>query len=85
MYQKLPSIGHVASEPLASLQPPYPNWYKPNLTCEYHVGTAGHNIHTGNAFTKKLLYLIKDSWITFKEIPSVSMNPLPNHVLESDR
>jgi hypothetical protein len=24
--------------------------------------------------------LIEASWITFKEIPSVSMNPLPNHV-----
>jgi len=61
MYQKLLSIGHIAPEPLTPLQPPFPNWYKPDLTCEYHVGAAGHNIHTCSAFKKRLMHLI--SWI----------------------
>jgi hypothetical protein len=79
MYQKLMSIGHIASEPLMPLQPPYPNWYKPYLPYEYHAGIARHNIHTCNAFKKKLMHLIKAGWITFKETPNMSTNPLPNH------
>ena len=42
MYQKLVSVKQVAPEPQAPLQPPYPDWYKPDLTCEYHARTAGH-------------------------------------------
>jgi hypothetical protein len=79
MYQKLLSIGHVALEPLAPLQQPYPNWYKPNLTCEYHTGAARHSIHTCSAFKKKLMQLIKTGWVMFKETLKVSVNPLPNH------
>jgi hypothetical protein len=79
MYQKLLSIGQVAPVPLAPLQPPYPSWYKPDLTCEYHVDVTGHNIHTCNAFKRKLLQLIKAGWITFEDAPNVNTNPLPNH------
>jgi hypothetical protein len=55
MYQKLLSIEHIAPEPLPPVQPPYPNCYKPELNCKYHAGIAGHNIHTCNAFKRKLL------------------------------
>jgi hypothetical protein len=55
MYQKLLSIEQVAPVPLTPLRPPYPSWYKPHITCEYHASAAGHNIHTYNAFKKKLL------------------------------
>jgi hypothetical protein len=79
MYEKLLSIGHIAPEPLTPLQPPYPNWYKPDLTCEYHAGAVGHNIHTCSAFKKRLMYFIKAGWITFEETPNVSSNPLPNN------
>jgi hypothetical protein len=79
MYQNLLSIGHIAPEPLTPLQPPYPNWYKLDLTCEYHAGAAGHNIHTCSAFKNRLMHLIKAAWITFKGTPNVSLNPLPNH------
>uniref|UniRef100_A0A6N2KNP9 Integrase catalytic domain-containing protein n=1 Tax=Salix viminalis TaxID=40686 RepID=A0A6N2KNP9_SALVM len=51
------------------LQPPYPDWYKSDLTCEYHAGAAGHSIHTCGAFKKKLMQLIKAGWITFDENP----------------
>ncbi|XP_024441588.2 uncharacterized protein LOC112324170 [Populus trichocarpa] len=50
-----------------------------DLTCEYHVGAAGHNIHTYSAFKKRLMHLIKAGWITFEGTPKVSLNPLPNH------
>ena len=55
MYQKLFSIVHVAPKPFAPLQPPYLNWYKPDLTCKYHTSATGHNIHTCSAFKKKLM------------------------------
>ena len=64
MYQNLVSTGKIAPEPQAPLQPPYPDMYKPYLTCEYHVGAAGHSIHTCGAFKKKLMQLIKVGWIT---------------------
>jgi hypothetical protein len=79
MYQKLVSIGQVAPEPLKPVQPPYPNLYKPELTCEYHAGVAGHSIHTCNAFKIKLLQLIKAGWIALEDAPNVNTNPLPNH------
>jgi len=79
MYQKLLSIRQIAPEPLTPLQPPYPNWYRPDLTCEYHAGAVGHNIHTCSAFKKRLMHLIKVGWITFEGTPNVSSNPLPNH------
>jgi hypothetical protein len=80
MYQKLLSIGQVALVPLAPLRPPYPSLYKPHITCEYLTIIARHNIHTYNAFKKKLLQLIKASWIMYEETPNVSTVPLHNHV-----
>jgi hypothetical protein len=62
MYQKLVSIGQVAPEPLTPVQPPYPNWYKPEITCEYHAGVAGYNIHTCNAF------VVTHFWVPIKYI-----------------
>ena len=59
MYQKLVSIGQVAPETQTPLQSPYPAWYKPDLTCEYHASAVGHNIHTCGAFKKRLMQLIK--------------------------
>ena len=79
IYQKLLSIGLVAPVPLIPLQPPYPSWYRPDLTCEYHAGIAGHGIHTCNAFKRKLLHLLKTGWMTFEDSPNVSTNPLPSH------
>jgi hypothetical protein len=79
MYQKLLSIGQVTPEPLAPLQLPYPSWYKPKLTCEYHANVVGHSIHTYNAFKRKLLQLIKAGWIIFEDTPNMNTNPLPNH------
>ena len=84
MYQKLLSIGHIALKPLTPLQPPYPNWYRPNLAYDYHASVVRHNIHTCSAFKKRLMHLIKAGWITFEETPKVSTNPLPNHASGSE-
>jgi hypothetical protein len=81
MYQKMLSIEQVALVPLTLLQPPYPNWYKSDLTRKYHAGILRHSIYIWNAFKKKLLHLIKVGWITFDETPNVKTNPLPNHAL----
>ncbi|XP_073261997.1 uncharacterized protein [Populus alba] len=72
-------IDHVKSS-YRSKKGPFQSWYKPDLTCEYHAGIAGHNIHTCNAFKRKLLQLIKAGWIEFEDAPNVNVNPLPNHV-----
>ena len=74
MYKKLVSIKQVLPEPQTPLQPPYPDWYKPDLTCEYHAGATGHSIHTCGAFKKKLMQLINVGWITFDE----NSSPTPN-------
>jgi hypothetical protein len=46
MYVKLLSIGHVAPLSFPPLKSPFPNWYKPDQTCEYHAGNRSHNIDT---------------------------------------
>jgi hypothetical protein len=55
MYQKLLSIRHIAPKSLAPLQPPYPGWYKPELTCEYcHNPFLGYSpIHIFSSLKKK--------------------------------
>ena len=79
MYQRLLSIGQVVPVPLIPLQPPFPNWYKPDQKCEYHAGAVGHNIDGCLGFKRKILQLIKTRWISFNESPNVRTNPLPNH------
>jgi hypothetical protein len=53
MYQRLLSIGQVAFVPLTPLQPPFPNWFKPDKKCKYHVGVVSHNIDGCVAFKEK--------------------------------
>jgi len=83
MYAKLLSIGHIAPIPTLPLQPPFPIWYKPELTCEYHAGNPGHGIETCYAFKKRLLELIKIGWVSFEDKPNVNSNPLPKHASSS--
>jgi hypothetical protein len=83
MYAKLLSIGHIAPIPALPLQPPFPIWYKPELTCEYHAGNPRHGIETCYAFKKRLLELIKIGWVSFEDKPNVNSNPLPKHAPSS--
>jgi hypothetical protein len=83
MYAKLLSIGHIALIPALPLQPLFPIWYKPELTCEYHAGNLGHGIETCYAFKKRLLDLIKIGWVSFEYKPNVNSNPLPKYAAGS--
>jgi hypothetical protein len=79
MYANMLSIGHMASLPFPPLKPSFPNWYKTNLTCEYHARNPGHCIDTCSAFKRKLLQLFKVGWITLEDTPNINSNPMPNH------
>ena len=73
-------MAHLLYPPL---KPPFPNWYKPELTYEYHDGNPGHSIDTCSTFKRKLLELFKVGWITFENAPNINSNPLPNHASSS--
>jgi hypothetical protein len=79
LYAKLLSIGQIAPILLPPIEPPFPIWYKPELTCEYHAGNPGHEIETCYAFKRRLLELIKMGWVSFEDMPNVNSNPLPKH------
>jgi len=83
LYAKLLSIGQIAPIPIPPIQPPFPTWYNPEVTCEYHAGNAGHSIETCVAFKKRVLQLMKVGWVTFEDSPNVNTNPLPKHVAGS--
>jgi hypothetical protein len=79
LYAKLLSIGQITLILLPPIQLPFPIWYKPELTCEYHAGNPGHGIETYYAFKRRLLELIKRGWVSFEDMPNINSNPLPNH------
>jgi len=79
MYAKLLSIGQITPIPTLPLQPPFPIWYKPELTCEYHAGIPGHGLETYYDFKKRLLELIKIGWVSFEDTPNINSNPLLGH------
>jgi hypothetical protein len=54
MYGKLLSLSHVAPLPYPPLKPPFINWCKLEITCEYHARYLGHSIDTCSAFKRKL-------------------------------
>ncbi|XP_073261622.1 uncharacterized protein [Populus alba] len=70
----------IAPLPIPPMQPPFPAWYNPEVTCEYHAGHAGHSIEACFAFKRKVLQLIKVGWVTFEDSPNQNSNPLPKHV-----
>ncbi|XP_022735615.1 uncharacterized protein LOC111288969 [Durio zibethinus] len=75
--------GHlIAPSYVKPLKPPYPSWYDPNAKCDYHYGVTGHSIENCTALTHKVQGLINDGLLTFdtKFKPSVSENPLPDHI-----
>jgi hypothetical protein len=65
------------------MQPPFPAWHNPKMTCEYHDGNAGHSIETCVAFKKRVLQLIKIGWVTFEDPPNVNSHPLTKHAAGS--
>ena len=73
MYAKLLSIKQIAHIPTLPLQPPFPIWYKPELTCEYHAGIPGHGLETCYAFKKRLSELIMIGWVSFEDTPNIKV------------
>jgi hypothetical protein len=59
MYIKLLSMSHVAPLLCPPLRSHFLNWYKPNLTYEYHANNPSQNIDICSAFKRKLLQLFK--------------------------
>jgi hypothetical protein len=84
MNAKLLSIGHMAFLPFPPLKPPFLNWYKPDLTCEYHIKNPSQSIDTCSAFKRNLFQLIKARWITFEDAPNINYNPLLNHASSNE-
>jgi hypothetical protein len=84
LYAKLLSLGQITPIFFPPFQPPFPAWYKSELTCEYYAGNPGHEIETCYAFKKKLLELIKMGWVSFEDKPNVNSNPLPNHAASNN-
>jgi len=84
LYAKLLSIGQIAPippPPPPPMQPPFPTWYNPELTCEYHAGNTGHNIENCVTFKKRVSQLIKIRWVPFEDSPNVNSNPLPKYAV----
>ena len=81
LYNDLVSKNLMGPKPLKPLQPPFPAWYDPNVTCAYHMGAAGHTIDKCDAFRRHVLMLIDNNHIGIKAgtDPNIVTNPLPNH------
>jgi len=61
---------------------PFPAWYKPDLTCIYHLNTPGHSIETCVGFRKHVLNLMDNGIIKIDQgapMPNIAGNPLPVH------
>ncbi|KAA3484790.1 Gag-pro-like protein [Gossypium australe] len=72
----------VSSFYLKPMQPPFPEWYDANTTCEYHTGITGHSIENYTAFKKMIEWFIKIGIIRFDDLSgcNVAGNLLPNHL-----
>ncbi|KAJ1399773.1 G-patch domain [Sesbania bispinosa] len=63
------------------LEPPFPAWYNPNLTCQYHMNVPGHSIEDCEAFKRAVRRLIAAGKLDIQEeaTPNIVSNPIPNH------
>ncbi|XP_054808679.1 uncharacterized protein LOC129310792 [Prosopis cineraria] len=80
LYKDLVAKNLMGPQPIKPLQPPFPAWYDPNATCEYHMGVAGHSIDKCNAFRRHVLLLLDNNHIGIKTCnnPNITTNP-PEH------
>ncbi|KAJ1402719.1 hypothetical protein SESBI_27812 [Sesbania bispinosa] len=77
---KLPT-DHTEKNPVRPMEPPFPAWYNPNLTCKFHMGVAGHSIEDCEAFKTAVRKLIACGRLDIQEErgPNIVNNPIPNH------
>ena len=67
-------------------QPPavpkkFPWWYKAEASCSFHQNAPGHSLEDCFSLKVEVQKLMRAGILTFKEvvIPSVKINPMPNH------
>ena len=83
--QLLAANGIRPIPPPAPLQPPYPAWHNPNVTCEYHSNAPGHTTEDCTHLRRKLQWMVHNGQLTFSTPPptppqpNIQTNPLPNH------
>ncbi|XP_020207903.1 uncharacterized protein LOC109792866 [Cajanus cajan] len=56
----------VRTPPQRKQQPPYPLWYRPEETCDYHAGAACHSIENCNALKSRVQELINAGQLKFE-------------------
>ena len=66
-------------------KPHFPRWYGLNAHCDYHYGVQGHTTASCVPLKYKVQLLIKPELLDFNKNngPSVTANPIPNHVRPS--
>ena len=73
----------VSRVPVDPIMPPYPRWYDPNASCDYHYGIKGHSIENCTALKRRVQALVKARYLNFNFNkgmgPNITGNPLPNH------
>jgi len=84
IYEHLLAAGQIAPILIQPIRPPYPKWYDPIARCTYHAGTQGHTLENCSALRGKVNHLIKSKHISF-EGSNMTINPIPNHALDSER
>ncbi|XVF59079.1 hypothetical protein PTKIN_Ptkin07bG0246000 [Pterospermum kingtungense] len=65
VYSQLYEKGLIAPIFDKPLQPPYPKWYNPDLTCEYHNGARGHDLNSCLALKNKVQSMIDTGALKF--------------------
>nr|KYP35320.1 hypothetical protein KK1_043654 [Cajanus cajan] len=56
----------VRTPPQRRQQPPYPLWYRPEETCDYHTGAVGHSIENFKALKSRVQELIDVGQLMFE-------------------
>ena len=79
IYRALLQGGRIQPVFTRPLQPPFPEWYKPDVTCEFHSNVPGHSTDQCFTLKRKVQAMIRNGELTFSQPPNIQTNPLPNH------
>ena len=78
LFDRLCKMGLMCPKPGKAYQAPYPPWYKPELTCVYHMEAPGHSIETCEPFRWHVLSLLDANLVGIKG-PNITTQPMPDH------
>ncbi|KAJ1426533.1 hypothetical protein SESBI_10277 [Sesbania bispinosa] len=81
LFQRMFDAHLISENPVHPMEPPFPAWYNPNLTCKFHMGVAGHSIEDCEAFKTAMRKLIACGRLDIQEEkgPNIVHNLIPNH------